>query len=66
MRCRVGPAESQVAESAAAWLQNRRGLKRRGTITVPPTASWARVEAIRPWTWNSGIAQNDTSSEVSW
>ena len=57
MRWSVGPAESQVTPQSRAWPQKRRGLKRRGTITVPPAASWASVEAIRPCTWKSGIAQ---------
>ena len=57
----VGPAENQVTPWAAAWPQNRRGLKRRGTTTVPPAPSWASVEATRPWTWKSGMGQYDTS-----
>ena len=39
-------------------------MKRGGTTTVPPEANVARVEATKPWTWNNGIMQRDTSSGV--
>ena len=63
--CSVGPADSQVAPCSRAWVQNPRGVNRRGTITEPPPASAANVEATSPCTWNSGITQNDTSDGPS-
>ena len=60
----VGTAEYQVARWAAATGQKPSGSNRVGTTTVPPERKVDRVEAIRPWTWNSGMTQSETSSPV--
>ena len=45
--------------------QNESALNFAGTATVPPESSVESVDATRPWTWNSGITQSDTSSGES-
>ena len=45
----------EVTPCVLTCCQYRRRVRRRGVTTDPPTASWASVEAISPWTWNSGI-----------
>ena len=68
----VGPVQDHLMQRRAgrqpgragsrAWGQNRRGVNRRGAMTAPPAPSAANVDATRPWMWNSGITQNDTSA----
>jgi len=58
----VGTAEYQVAFVSRTVRQNESGLNLLGTATVPPESSVERVDATSPWTWNSGITHNATSS----
>ena len=57
MRWIVGTAEYHVAPCVAHSPQNALAEKRRGAITHPPEPSVASVDATRPCTWKSGIAQ---------
>src|SRR5271168_5115462 len=57
----VGTAEYQVAPESRTVRQKESGLNLLGTTTVPPESRVESVDAKRPWTWNRGITQSDTS-----
>ena len=63
--CIVGTAEYQVARLAAMTCQKVIASNFGGTITVPPEAKVAMVEAISPWMWKSGITHIAASDAVS-
>ena len=57
----MGTAEYQVTLLSRTVRQKESGLNFPGTTMVPPERSVEIVEATRPWTWNSGMTQSETS-----
>ena len=58
----MGTAEYQVAFVSRTVRQKDSALNFAGIATLPPESIVESVEATKPWTWNSGITQSETSS----